>query len=148
MMRSGLKDTTLDNGSGVGGVLRQDGGDSDGGNLDGGNLDGGNLDGGNSNCGKLDTGDTTLAAMEAVVTARVSSKQSIFFRFELKQTETQSVSVVFRFVSRNQKTFFWFILVCFGVSDQYRNNRNKQNFLETNRKNLQKRSLLGGPQNR
>ncbi len=98
----------------------------------------------------------------------------ICFRFEPKQTETQSVSVVFRFVSRNQKTFFSvcrkiskkrFILggprnsyflffsvrtetnrksicfgcfsvcfmqnqiifssVCFGVSDRYRNNRNK-----------------------
>ncbi len=54
-----------------------------------------------------------------------------FFRFEPKQTETQSFSVVFRFVSRNQKTFF---SVCFGVSDRYRNNRNKQNFLETKRK--------------
>jgi hypothetical protein len=52
------------------------------------------------------------------------------FRFQPKQTETQSVSVVFRFVSRNQKTFF---LVCFCVSDQYRNNRNKQHILETNR---------------
>jgi hypothetical protein len=29
-----------------------------------------------------------------------------FFRFEPKQTETQSVLIVFRFVSRNQKTFF------------------------------------------
>jgi hypothetical protein len=46
----------------------------------------------------------------------------ICFRFEPKQTETQSVSVVFRFVSRNQKTFF---SVCFSVSDRYRNNRNK-----------------------
>jgi hypothetical protein len=76
--------------------------------------------------------------------SRVSWRQSIFFRFKSKQTETQSVSVVFRFVSRNQKTFF---SVCFGVSDQYRNNRNKQNFLKTNQKNLQRRSLLVGPQN-
>jgi hypothetical protein len=58
------------------------------------------------------------------VVARVSSKQSIFFRFKPKQTETQSVSVVFRFVSRNQKKYF---SVCFVVSDWYRNNRNKQN---------------------
>ncbi len=63
-----------------------------------------------------------------------------FFRFKPKQTKTQSVSVVFRFVSRNQKTFF---SVCFGVSDRYRNNRNKQYFVKTNRKNL----LLGGPRN-
>jgi hypothetical protein len=46
-----------------------------------------------------------------------------FFRFEPKQTETQSVSVHFRFVS-----------VCFGVSDPFRNNRNKQICFETNRK--------------
>jgi hypothetical protein len=44
----------------------------------------------------------------------VSSKQSnFFFRFEPKQTETQSVSVVFRFVSRNQKHFFG-LFRCFG----------------------------------
>ncbi len=42
----------------------------------------------------------------------MSSKQSnIFFRFEPKQTKTQFVSVVFRFVSRNQKTFFLFFSV-------------------------------------
>jgi hypothetical protein len=34
-----------------------------------------------------------------------------FFWFEHKQTETQSVSVVFRFVSRNQKCFFRFVSV-------------------------------------
>jgi hypothetical protein len=61
-----------------------------------------------------------------------------YFRFEPKQTETQTVSVVFRFVSRNQKTFFRFVPVRFGVSDQYRNNQNKQTFVETNQKNLQK----------
>jgi hypothetical protein len=76
---------------------------------------------------------------------RVSSKQSnFFFRFEPKQTENQSVSVVFRFVSRNQKTFFGFISVCFGVLDWYRNNWNKQNFLKTNRKNLQKTFSIRG----
>ncbi len=44
-----------------------------------------------------------------------------FFRFEPKQTETQSVSVVFRFVLRNQQDF---CSVFIGVSDRYRNNRN------------------------
>jgi hypothetical protein len=34
--------------------------------------------------------------------------------------------------------------VCFGVSDRYRNNWNKQNFLETNRKNLQKTFSIRG----
>jgi hypothetical protein len=44
---------------------------------------------------------------------RVSSKQTNFFsRFEPKQTETHSVSVVFRFVSRNQQIIF---SVCFGL---------------------------------
>ncbi len=72
----------------------------------------------------------------ACVYALLQSKQSNFFsRFEPKQTETQSVSVVFQFVSRNQNTLF---SVCLGVSDRYRNNRNKQNFVETNWKNLQK----------
>ncbi len=78
---------------------------------------------------------------------RVSSKQSIFLRFELKQTETQSVWVVFWFVLRNQKNFFRFVSVCFCVSDGYQNNRNKQNFLKTNRnkpkKSPKKLSLLG-----
>ncbi len=69
----------------------------------------------------------------------MSSKQSnFFFRFKLKQTETQSVLVVFRFVSQNSKTFF---SVCFGVLNQY---RNKQNFLETNRKNLHKMFSIRG----
>ena len=54
------------------------------------------------------------------------------FRFEPKQTETRSVSRLFRFVSWNQKFFFF---VCFGVLNLYRNNRNKQNSFETNRNN-------------
>ncbi len=49
-----------------------------------------------------------------------------------KQTETKSVSRLFRFVSWNQKKNF---SVCFGVSNLYRNNRNKQNCFETNRNN-------------
>ncbi len=54
------------------------------------------------------------------------------FRFEPKQTETRSVSRLFRFVSWNQKKNF---SVCFGVSNLYRNNRNKQNCFEMNRNN-------------
>ncbi len=54
------------------------------------------------------------------------------FRFEPKQTETRSVSRLFRFVSWNPKKNF---SVCFGVSNLYRNNRNKQNSFETNRNN-------------
>ncbi len=72
---------------------------------------------------------------------RCPRNNQIFFQFEPKQTETQSVSVVFRFFSRNQKTFF---SVCFGLSDRYRNNRNKQNFLGTNRKNLQQTFSIRG----
>ncbi len=40
-----------------------------------------------------------------------SRNNQIFFRFEPKQTETQSVSVVFWFVVRNQKTFFRIVSV-------------------------------------
>ncbi len=64
--------------------------------------------------------------MTSFVTPRVSSKQSIFFQFEPKQTETQSVSVVFRLISRNQKKI-QFVMVLW-----YRNNRNRQSFFETN----------------
>jgi hypothetical protein len=64
-----------------------------------------------------------------------------FVRFEPKQTKTQSVSVVFRFVARNQKTFF---SVCFDILDRNRNNQKKQNFVETNRKNLQKTFPIRG----
>jgi hypothetical protein len=52
------------------------------------------------------------------------------FRFEPKQTETISVSGLFRFCSWNQKLK---ISVCFGVSNLYRNNRNKQNCFVTTR---------------
>jgi hypothetical protein len=75
---------------------------------------------------------------------RVSSKQSIFFSVP---TETNRNSICFGCFSvcfTKPKNIF---SVCFGVLDRYRNNRNKQNFLETNRKNLQKSSLFGGPQN-
>ncbi len=63
------------------------------------------------------------------------------------QTETRSVSVVFRFVSWNQKQQ---ISVCFGLfrfvsvfSNLYRNNWNKQNCLETNRNNPKQTFCFG-----
>ncbi len=72
--------------------------------------------------------DATIARLQS----RVSSKQTNKFRFEPKQTETRSVSRLFLFVSWNPNFFF---SVCFGVSNLYRNNRNKQNCFETNRNN-------------
>ncbi len=78
-------------------------------------------------------------------TEKISKKRSLVLktinflsRFQPKQTETQSVSVVFQFAFlRNQNIFFqfvlvcfglfWFVLVCFDVSDRYQNNWNKQN---------------------
>ncbi len=81
----------------------------------------------------------------------VPRNNQIFFRYELKQTETQSVLVVFRFVSRNQQTFFRFISVCFGlfrcfepVSKQTELCQNKPKQTE---KISKKHSLLGGPRN-
>ncbi len=67
------------------------------------------------------------------VTKGVLETNKKYFRFEPKRTETQSVSVVFQFVSRNppKKNS-----VCFGVSNMYRNNQNKHTFFETNQKNL------------
>ncbi len=70
-----------------------------------------------------------------------------FFRFELKQTETQSVSVVFRFVSRNQKTFFslcFGLFRCFGPVKTTETNRI---FSKQTEKISKKHSLLGGPRN-
>jgi hypothetical protein len=59
----------------------------------------------------------------------------IFFWFEPKRTETQSVSVVFRFVSAKPNKFFFGLFRCFGpVSKQPKQT-------ETNRKNLQKTNL-------
>jgi hypothetical protein len=78
-----------------------------------------------------------------MVNTRVSSKwkkKCFGSKFEPKQTETRSVSRLFRFVSWNQNKFF---SVCFGVSNLYRNNRNKQNCFETNRNN-QNLELLNG----
>ncbi len=51
----------------------------------------------------------------------MSSKQSNFF---FGSNQNKPKLNLFRFVSRNQTHFF---SVCFGVSDRYRNNRNKQN---------------------
>ncbi len=56
-----------------------------------------------------------------------------------------SITVVFGlFCETNKHFFFRFVLVCFGVSYQYRNNQNKQNFLKTNRKNLQEMFFIRG----
>jgi hypothetical protein len=62
-----------------------------------------------------------------IIYYRVRETVNFFSRLEPKQTETQSVSDVFRFAfSRNQQIFFRFVSVCFDVSDRYQNNRNKQ----------------------
>ncbi len=55
-----------------------------------------------------------------------TQNRSFFSRFEPKQTETQSVLVVFRFAfSRNPKICF---SVSFDVSDRYRNNRKNRTY--------------------
>jgi hypothetical protein len=99
--------------------------------------------------------------MKTLVSDRVSSKQSnFFFRFEPKQTETQSVSVVFRFVSQNQKTLFsvcfakpknfvFGLFRCFGpVSKQPKQTAFSRDKPKQTEKISKKRSLLGGPRNR
>jgi hypothetical protein len=73
---------------------------------------------------------------------RVSSKQSVYS----VRTETNRNSICFACFSvcfAKPKIIF---SVCFFVSDRYRNNRNKQNFVETNRKNLQKAFSIRGSQ--
>ncbi len=71
---------------------------------------------------------------ECLLWNRVSSKQSNFV-FGSNRNKTQSVSVVFGLFRETKKHFFGlfqFVSVCFGVSDRYQNNRNKQNFVNTN----------------
>ncbi len=60
-----------------------------------------------------------------VVPSRVSSKQSNFFLFEPKQTKINLFRLFFGLFRETKKLLFRFVSVCFGVSDWYRNNRNK-----------------------
>jgi hypothetical protein len=70
---------------------------------------------------------------------RVSSKQSnVFFGSNRNKPKLNLFRLFFGLFRETKKHFFRFVSVCFGVSDRYRNNRNKQNFHETNRKNLKK----------
>ncbi len=76
----------------------------------------------------------------------------IFFGWNRNKPKLNLFRLFFGLFRETKKHFFRFVSVCFGVSDWYRNNRNKQNFLKTNRhkqkKISKKRSLLGGPRNR
>jgi hypothetical protein len=64
----------------------------------------------------------------------VSSKQSnLFFGSNRNKLKLNLFWLFFGLFRETKKTFFRFVSVCFGVSDRYRNNRNKQNFIETNR---------------
>jgi hypothetical protein len=60
---------------------------------------------------------------------RVSSKQSNFFFGSNRNKPKLNLFRLFFGWFRETKILF---LVCFGVSDRYQNNQNKQNFLETN----------------
>jgi hypothetical protein len=69
--------------------------------------------------------------------SKVSSKQSIFFRFEPKQTETQSVSVVFWFVSHHPQNLSGFVSVFRTGMETIETNITFFKQTETCRKNLQ-----------
>ncbi len=74
--------------------------------------------------------------MSLIGAFRVSSKQSnFFFGSNRNKPKLNLFRLFFGLFRETKKHFFRFVSVCFGVSDW---NRNKQNFLETNRKNLQK----------
>ncbi len=80
-----------------------------------------------------------------MVPLRVSSKQSNFlFGSNRNKPKLNLFRLFFGLFRETKKHFFWFVSVCFGVSDRYRNNRNKQNFVETNRKNLQNTFYISG----
>ncbi len=68
------------------------------------------------------------------ILARAYSKYSIFF-YSNRNKPKLNLFRLFLICFAKPKYIF---SVCFGVSDQYQNNRNKQNFFETNRKNRQK----------
>ncbi len=73
----------------------------------------------------IETTETNRINLQTTLSIRVSSKQLTFCSVRTEKNEPQSVSVVFQCVfSRNPKKNF---LLCFGVSDRYWNNRNKQN---------------------
>jgi hypothetical protein len=67
---------------------------------------------------------TNRKNLQKQISIRMSSKQ-FFFSVRTETNRTQPDLVVFRFVFWQKQTTFF--SVCFGVSDQYRNNRNKQN---------------------
>jgi hypothetical protein len=65
---------------------------------------------------------------------RVSSKRSkFFFGSNRNKPKLNLFRLFFGLFRETKKKIFRFVSVCFGVSDRYRNNRNKQNFFETNR---------------
>jgi hypothetical protein len=74
----------------------------------------------------------------------VSSKQSIFFRFEPKQTETQSFSLFFGLFCETQKNFFRFVSVFRTGVETTETNRILSKQTKTNRKNLQKMFSIRG----
>jgi hypothetical protein len=76
---------------------------------------------------------------------RVSSKQSNFFSVRTKTNRNSICFGCFSVCFAKPKNIF---LVCFGVSDRYRNNQNIQNTVETNRKNLHKTFSIRGSWNR
>jgi hypothetical protein len=65
---------------------------------------------------------------------RVSSKQSYFWGVWTKTNRNSICFGCFLVCIAKPKKFFWFVSVYFSVSDQYWNNRNKQNFVETRNK--------------
>ncbi len=63
---------------------------------------------------------------DVLYVARVSSKQSIFFSVRTETSRNSICCGCFSDCFAKPKTFlFRFVSFCFGVSDRYRNNRNK-----------------------
>jgi hypothetical protein len=84
----------------------------------------------------------TIAAKQVDVVSLGCPRNNQFI-FSVR-TETNQNSICFGCFSiclQNQNTFFRFVL------DQYQNNRNKQNFVHTNRKNVQEMFSIRGCSN-
>jgi hypothetical protein len=71
----------------------------------------------------------------AVYRGRVSSKQTKqIFGSNRNKPKLNLFRFIFGLFRETNKLFFQFVSVCFGVSDPFRNDQNKQNCFVTNRK--------------
>ncbi len=96
-------------------------------------------------CWDRTTGVQQSHVGQPTIPNRVSSKQANFvFGSNRNKPKLNLFRLFFGLFCKTKKHFFRFVPVYFGDPDRYRNNQNKQHFLETNLKNLQKSFSIRG----